>query len=77
MRCANSCHASAWTPLPQIASPVDEQTEGLVAPNLVLRNEVANLAQNVKPGLCWFVFLFFMPAMWRVQIVKQALFSIS
>lgn len=38
-------------------------------------NEIANLAQNAKPGPCWFDSLFFMPAVWQVQMVKPTLFS--
>lgn len=43
---------------------------------LALRNEIANLAQNVKPGSCEFDFLLFRPAVWQVQKVKPSRVSI-
>src|ERR1041385_6211748 len=46
--------------------------------HFVLWNQIANLAQNVKPTTCWLDdFLFFTPAVWQAQNVQANTFSFS
>jgi hypothetical protein len=43
--------------------PAAKQSDTSPKGNRVLRNEIANLAQDVELGLCWFDFVFFHPCL--------------